>query len=175
MILFLPKIFGTSTRQKYLRLSSQAKFWKKKGVKQIGRISSAERGVLVTMCCCINAIGNALLPVYIFPQVHFKNYMLKDAPAGRFGLAYPSGWMTGALFAETLGHFIKFMKISKRNPGLLLIDNHISHLSIEAIDMTKEGCVYVHSHRIVATSYNHLILECMGHSNATILLFAIHG
>ena len=31
------------------------------------------------------------------------------------------------------------MKISKSNPGLLLIDNHISHLSIEAIDMAKEN------------------------------------
>ena len=55
------------------------------------------------------------------------------------GLAYPSGWMTGDLFAETLGHFIKFMKVSKSNPGLLLVDNHISHLSIEAIDMAKEN------------------------------------
>ena len=111
----------------------------KKGVKQIGRISSAERGVSVTMCCCINAIGNALPPVYIFPRVHFKNYMLKDATAGSLGLAYPSWWMTGDLFAETLGHFIKFIKISKSNPGLLLMDNHISHLSIEAIDMAKEN------------------------------------
>ena len=47
--------------------------------------------------------------------------------------------MTGDLFAETLGHFIEFMKISKSNPGLLLMDNHISHLSIEAIDMVKEN------------------------------------
>ena len=47
--------------------------------------------------------------------------------------------MTGDLFAETLGRFIKFIKISKSNPGLLLMDNHISHLSIEAIDMAKEN------------------------------------
>ena len=57
-----------------------SKILEKKGVKQIGRNSSAERGASVTMCCCINAIGNALPPVYIFPRVHFKNYMLKDAP-----------------------------------------------------------------------------------------------
>ena len=47
----------------------------KKGVKQIGEISSAERAVLVTMCCCINAIGNALPPVYIFPRVHLFFYL----------------------------------------------------------------------------------------------------
>ena len=110
-----------------------------KGVKQIGRISSAERGVTVTMCCCINAIGNSLPPVYIFPRVHFKSYMLKGAPSESVGLAYPSGWMTSDLFAEAINHFIKFMKVSKSNPGVLLMDNHISHLSIDAIDMAKEN------------------------------------
>ena len=110
-----------------------------KGVKQIGQISSAERGVTVTMCCCINAIDNSLPPVYIFPRVHFKSYMLKGAPSESLGLAYPSGWMTSDLFAEAINHFIKFMKASKSNPGVLLMDNHICHLSIDATDMAKEN------------------------------------
>ena len=55
----------------------------------------------MTTCCYINAIGNAIPLVYIFPRVHLKNYMLKDAPAGSLGLVYPSGWMTGDLFPET--------------------------------------------------------------------------
>ena len=116
-----------------------SKILAEKGVKQIGRISSAERGVTVTMCCCINAIGNSLPPVYIFPRVHFKSYMLKGAPSGSLGLAHNSGWMTSDLFAEAMSHFIKFMKVSKRNPAVLLMDNHISHLSIDAIDMAKEN------------------------------------
>ena len=113
---------------------------------------------------------------FTFSHESTLKIMLKDAPAGSLGLAYPSGWMTGDLFAETLGHFIKFMKISKSNPGLLLMDNHISHLSIEAIDMAKENglCLLTFSPHC-----NHklqpLDIECMGHSNATILLFAIHG
>ena len=110
-----------------------------KGVKQVGRTSSSERGVMVTMCCCINAIGNSLPPVYIFPRVHFKNHMLRGAPAGSCGLARVSGWMTSDLFPEALAHFIKFMSVSKDNPGVLLMDNHISHLSLDAIDMAKEN------------------------------------
>ena len=51
--------------------------------------------------------------------------------------------MTGDFFAETLGHFIKFMKISKGNPGLLLMANHISHLSIEAIDLAKKNGLFL--------------------------------
>ena len=90
MVLFLPKNLELR-RDKNIYVYQAKQNSGKKGVKQIGRISSAERGVSVTMCCCINAIGNTLPPVYIFPRVHFKNYMLKDAPAGSLGLAYPSG------------------------------------------------------------------------------------
>ena len=34
-----------------------------KGIKQVGRITSAERGTTVTLCCCINAVGNVIPPV----------------------------------------------------------------------------------------------------------------
>ena len=54
-----------------------------KGIKQVSRISSAKGGVNVTMCCCINAIEQALPPAHIFPRVHFKEYILKGSPPGR--------------------------------------------------------------------------------------------
>ena len=125
-----------------------------KEVKQIGQISSAERAVTVTMCCCINAIGNSLPPVYIFPRLHFKSYMLKGAPSESLGLAYPSGWMTSDLFAEAINHFIKFMKVSKSNPGVLVMDNHISHLPL--IWSKKMAYVCLLFPHIAATSCNHL-------------------
>ena len=65
--------------------------------------------------------------------------MLKDAPSESLNLAYPSSWMTNDLFADAIKHFVKFMKVSKSNPGVVLMDNHISHLSIDAIDMIKEN------------------------------------
>ena len=105
----------------------------------MGRISSAEKGTTVTMCCCVNAIGNALPPAYIFPRVHFENHMLKGAPSESLGLAHSLGWMTTDLFAESMRHFVKFMNVSKDNPAVLLMDNHISHLSIAAIDIAKEN------------------------------------
>ena len=69
-----------------------------KGIKQVGRITSAERGTTVTLCCCINAVGNVIPPVYVFPRVHFKDHMLNGAPSGSCGLAYHSGWMNFELF-----------------------------------------------------------------------------
>ena len=48
-------------------------------IKQVGQITSAERGVLVTMCACINATGNTIPPIFIFPRVHFKEHVLNIA------------------------------------------------------------------------------------------------
>ena len=109
----------------------------------MGQIASGERGTLVTMCCCINALGQALPPVYIFPRVNFKSLMLHGAPEQSLGLANSSGYMTKECFPKVLAHFMKHMNISPTNPGLLLMDNHSSHRTIEAVDMAKENSLFV--------------------------------
>ena len=114
-----------------------------KGVKQLGQLSSAERGVLVTMCCCVSASGQSLPPAYIFPRVHFKEHMLKGAPPGSKGLAASSGWMTSELFVEVLRHFIPYMNASRSEPSLLILDNHVSHVSLEVIKMAEEMSVHI--------------------------------
>lgn len=72
---------GLSTVQKPQQILAE------RGSKQLGRIPSVERGVTVTMCCCINAMANTAPPVYIFPRVNYKSFMLTGAPTGSLGLA----------------------------------------------------------------------------------------
>ena len=84
-----------------------SKVLSEKGIKQAGQLTSVERGVLVTMCCCVNALGAALQPAYIFPRVNFRDHMLTGAPNGSLGLATSSGWMNSELFVVVLKHFIK--------------------------------------------------------------------
>jgi len=110
-----------------------------KGVKQTGHITSAERGTLVTMCACVNALGNAIAPMFIFPRVHFKEYMLNEAPTGSIGTAHPSGWMTKENFFIFMAHFIKQTKCSKEKKVLLLLDNHDSHISIDVVDLCRDN------------------------------------
>ncbi|KAJ8941867.1 hypothetical protein NQ314_010261 [Rhamnusium bicolor] len=88
-----------------------------KGVKQIGGMTSAERGVLVTVICCINAAGNTVPPLFVFPRANFKNHMLKGAPVGAIGAA------------------------NKKDKVILLLDNHESHVSIPTIDLAKRSGV----------------------------------
>ena len=104
---------------------------------------SGERGVLVTTCCIINATGNTLPPVMVFPRVHFKNHMLNGAPKATLGLATRSGWMNSDLFPQVMAHFIHHSKSSKENPCLLIMDNHESHLSVEVLDMAKANGVTI--------------------------------
>ncbi|KAF2886070.1 hypothetical protein ILUMI_20103 [Ignelater luminosus] len=64
------------------------------GQKQVGQITSTERGTLTTMCRTINTLGNSIPPVLVFPWVHYKDFMIKGAPHGTLGAATPSGWMS---------------------------------------------------------------------------------
>ena len=94
-----------------------------KGVKQVSKCTSGEKGTLATTCCIINAAGNSLPPAMIFPRVHFRDHMLRGAPPGTLGLANKTGWMNSELFSEVIDHFIHHSKSSKDEPSLLVYDN----------------------------------------------------
>ena len=112
-----------------------------KGTKQVGTLVSAERGQLVTVCCAVNALGNSVPPMFIFPRVHFRDHFLKGAPIGSIGSAHPSGWMTTDNFQLFLHHFVKHTQATKHNPVVLLCDNHESHISVEGLDYASENGV----------------------------------
>lgn len=109
-----------------------------KGKKQVGQISSAERGVLVTFVGIINAIGRSLPPIFVYPRIRNPSeYLSEGAPTGSVALGNKSGWMTSELFLEVLKHIVHHTKCTDDNKILLLLDNHESHISIEAIRYCK--------------------------------------
>ncbi|XP_072396451.1 uncharacterized protein [Diabrotica undecimpunctata] len=128
---------GTTTVQ------APPKILAKKGMKQVSRCTSGDRGVLVTTCSIICAGGYALSPAMVFPRVHFKEIMIQDAPAGTLRLAASSGWMNRELFPQVMKHFIKYSSSSCNNPSLLIMDNHESHLSMETLDLAKSNGVTI--------------------------------
>ncbi|XP_047139087.1 uncharacterized protein LOC124814998 [Hydra vulgaris] len=115
----------------------------RKGFKQIRRVTSAERGNLITVAVAVSASGNSIPPFFIFPCVKFKSYFLNGAPDGSADAANPSGWMTEVQFLQFSHHFVKYARNTKERPVLLLLDNHDSHLSVEALDYFKENGVSV--------------------------------
>uniref|UniRef100_A0A336M0E1 CSON006862 protein n=1 Tax=Culicoides sonorensis TaxID=179676 RepID=A0A336M0E1_CULSO len=92
----------------------------------------------VTFCAIVSATGHALPPVYVFPRVKFKAAFLNGAPLGSVGLAHKSGYMVVEIFTEALKHIQRQTNCSKDNKVLLLLDNHESHCSIQAIECARE-------------------------------------
>ena len=109
--------------------------------KQVGKLTSGEREALVNVLYAVNAAGNSVPPMLVFPRVKLRDHMMKGAPPDSIGVANPSGWMSAARFTEFIKHFIKHTKCSKDRPAILILDNHDSHISIETIDLSKENGV----------------------------------
>ena len=76
------------------------KFIADKKAKQVGQVTSAERGVLTTVVCAINSAGGFIPPMMIFPRINFKEYMVAGAPSETLGAANPSRRISSELFIK---------------------------------------------------------------------------
>lgn len=114
-----------------------------KGKKQIGQVTSRERGELVTVCGVVSAGGSALPLTFVFPRKNFRETFMNNTPEGSLGLVHPSGWMTSANFLKVLQHFVKLSHASAENKQLLIMDNHDSHLSIEGLEYARSNGVII--------------------------------
>jgi len=112
-----------------------------KGARQVGHRTGAERGTLVTVCCCVNAIGNTVPPFFIFPRVRFTDKMLAGCPPGSVGVASPSGWMNADTFLQWMKHFIHHTRCGVDKQVLLILDNHESHVSYECLELARHSGV----------------------------------
>lgn len=124
---------GLSTVQKPQKIIA------KTGRKQVGCITSAERGTNVTVVCCMSAGGSYIPPVLIFPRKNMKNELLDGAPAGTLGIAQESGWMTTEVFLKWLKHFQTYAKANLEDKVILILDGHASHKGIDALNYSKEN------------------------------------
>lgn len=126
---------GVTTVQKPVKIVAQ------KGAKQVASTVSQERGTLVTVCCAVNTLGNHIPPFSVFPRKKMQDHWLLTAPPGSdaSGSSSATGWMTDEVFLKYLSHFTKYAKPTSGEAILLLLDNHHSHISLEAISFAKEN------------------------------------
>jgi hypothetical protein len=112
-------------------------------MKQIGAITSAERGELVTIVYTVCADGSALPPMFLFPRVNYRDHFIRGSPTGSISAATRNGWMNEATFPAYLQHTINNTRCTKDKPILLIIDNHKSHCTLDLIDLAKENGVVI--------------------------------
>ena len=116
-----------------------------KGKKQVGTLTSAERGTLVTAEVCCNAVGNYVPPLLVFPRKNHNALFEVGAPPETAIECHPSGWMQSEIFApKWFNHFIRHTKPTAEDPVLLLFDGHATHTkNLTLIEMAKENHVHI--------------------------------
>ena len=98
-----------------------------RGKKQIGCLSSGERGVLVTAETCMSATGVFMPTMFVFPRERAKPELLDNAPPGTSAAYHSSGWMQTDIFVNWFKKFITFSNPTKEKPVLVLLDGHATH------------------------------------------------
>lgn len=67
-----------------------------------------------------------------------QRHFVDNATPGSEGYANGSGWMDTEHFIKYFQHFIKHTFATKENPLLLVMDNHLSHISLAIVNLAKE-------------------------------------
>ncbi|KAJ8348134.1 hypothetical protein SKAU_G00267230 [Synaphobranchus kaupii] len=115
-----------------------------KGVASDGTVQaviSGEQGSLVTVAVAVNAQGDSIPPLFVFPQKKCRTDVIRGAPKGSIGTANRSGWMQEEEFLFFLHHFVRHARASSASKVLLLLENHTSHVSVACVDFCKKNGV----------------------------------
>ena len=115
-----------------------------KGRRQVGAITSAERGQLVTIEICMSASGSYVPPLFIFPRTRMKAELMDGAPNGSIFACHKSGWMQTEIFTQWFEHFVRLSGARKDNQVLLIPDGHSTHTAnIDVINNTTDNGVHI--------------------------------
>ena len=70
------------------------------GRKQAGLLTSAGRGIHVTVVCCINPYRHCIPSTFIFTRKNWKNELIPSAPLGALGIAHKPGQLMVRYFCN---------------------------------------------------------------------------
>lgn len=114
-----------------------------KGQKRVGSVTSYERGKNITVICAVSAAGSYIPPMFIYPRKRMSPQLSKDGPNEAIYHCSKNGWTNHDLFVIWLKHFVKFARPTSDEPILLVLDNHYSHVSLEAYLFCRENFISV--------------------------------
>ena len=131
---------GLTTVQKPMKVVS------KKGKRQVGSITSAERGSNTTVVCCVSAAGRYVPPMVIFKRKRMPDGLKDGVPSGSIVVNNDSGWMDSDMFKRWLMHFQAHVGSTKDKPVLLILDGHASHTkNVDAITFARDNGIVMMS------------------------------
>lgn len=99
----------------------------RKGCKQVGNITSGERGVNTTIVCCANAAGLFVPPMIIFKRTRMVQELKIGAPPGSLVHVSETGYINSELFLCVAGAFHCYCSSYAGKKNLLCLDGHTTH------------------------------------------------
>ena len=108
-----------------------------KGMRQVGRVTSGERGANITVICGMNPVGIYLPPMFIFPRKRMVESLMTGAPCQSVGYRSSTGWTDSDLFLKWLEHFASFTNAALDVPQIVILDGHHSHKTLAAVEYAR--------------------------------------
>jgi hypothetical protein len=75
----------------------------------------------------MNAIVTYVSPVLVFPRSNMKAELLDSVPPGSIAACHKAGWIQKKSFTQWYKHFVRSVKLSKKDPFILALDCHYFH------------------------------------------------
>lgn len=117
--------------------NKQPKVLSRKGKRSVNKIFSAERGTNVTVVNAVFATGHFIPLAFIFGGKRMKAELLDAAPPGSIDMVLDSSFINADLYLDWLTHFKDHAKPTKDQPILLILDNHVSHCTLKAVEFSR--------------------------------------
>ena len=140
---FLPSQIWNMDETGITNVHKPGKIIASKGVKQVSKMTSGERGSTVTVICAMSSAGTYLPPMMIFPRKRMVDALMIGAPPQSLGCCSDSGWTDGSLFIKWLEHFVQFTNASPVAQHIVIMDGHHSHKTIAAINFAREHGIHL--------------------------------
>ncbi|ESO12118.1 hypothetical protein HELRODRAFT_158544 [Helobdella robusta] len=119
---------GISTVQKPVKVVGT------KGARQVGKITSGERGHTVTVFC-----ATYIPPMFTFPIKRMVDSLMNGCPPNSIGACTPSCWSDNDCFVKWLQHFVSIVKPSMNDKHIILLDGHHSHKTLESVMFVRDN------------------------------------
>lgn len=113
------------------------------GKRDVSKTVAAEQGQTVTAVCAMSATGHYVPPFFIYARKRMNRLLIKGGPTGSDMDITDKGYMTIPTFLTWLEHFKKHTNPSENNPILLILDNHVSHTTLEAVTYAKTNHIHL--------------------------------
>ncbi|XP_043234050.1 MFS-type transporter clz9-like [Amphibalanus amphitrite] len=117
--------------------SKPNRIFARRGKKQVGSVTSAERGELTTAVVCMSAVGNFVPPMMILPRTKENQNLEEGAPPGTVFVYHRSGWMQTDIFTRWFQHFLRHAKPSAEEPVLLILNGHLTLTHTRNLDLIE--------------------------------------